>query len=339
MRRFVSKTIERLLYSRIFGLVVLVPLVKIGYRLYRRRGTTPTWAYSAMRKLYGNTTPKLFRSTVATLVDSTEEPINLVSSVFPEPLATDQVLEALRNDGIVVLEQRLPQELCELIRISAESMSKIPVGDQNSTVLSELNCPRLDFLEQDLLRSSAIRDVMFDSSLYQVAARYLECAPIQDLVAMWWTQPTNGGPSSKAAQLFHFDLDRPRFLKVFCYLTDVDDKSGPHVFVRRSHKNAPSALRRDRRYTDPEVHQVYPEDELEIVGSAGTIFLADTLGLHKGLPSVSGRRLVLQFEYCSSLFGAPYARYPEIDWSEWCNFKTADETEFTARFRDRQRRS
>ena len=45
---------------------------------------------------------------------------------------------------------------------------------------------------------------------------------------------------------------------------------------------------------------------MEIAGPRGTVFLADTAGLHKGLPLRRDHRLVFQTEYAVSLFGAPY---------------------------------
>ena len=39
------------------------------------------------------------------------------------------------------------------------------------------------------------------------------------------------------AQLYHFDLDRPKWLKFFIYLNDVENIShGPHLFIEKTHK-------------------------------------------------------------------------------------------------------
>ena len=110
-----------------------------------------------------------------------------------------------------------------------------------------------------------------------------------------------------AAQRFHADLDRLRFVKFFAYLTDVGPDQGPHVYVRGSHRRRPTALRADRRFRDDEVRARFPERDLvSIEGPAGTVFAADTSGLHKGLPLADGHRLVVQVEFASGLLGAPY---------------------------------
>jgi hypothetical protein len=47
---------------------------------------------------------------------------------------------------------------------------------------------------------------------------------------------------------------------------------------------------------------------VRLTGPAGTVFAADTGGLHKGLPPRTGHRLVFQVEFATSLFGAPFVQ-------------------------------
>src|SRR5205085_1235372 len=137
--------------------------------------------------------------------------------------------------------------------------------------------------------------------------------PVQDMVAMWWSAAAASAPSAAAAQLFHFDLDRLRFLKVFVYVTGVDDETGPHAFVRGSHRDLPRKFRTDRRYDDAEVESAFDGTVATIAGPRGTMFCADTRGLHKGLPLARGYRLVFQMEYATSLFGQAVDWLPLVD--------------------------
>ena len=154
----------------------------------------------------------------------------------------------------------------------------------------------------------AAQRLLADESLLVVAQRYLGAAPVQDLVAMWWSAATGEPASSAAAQLFHHDLDRLRFLKFFVFLTDVDERTGPHVYARGSHRSKPRSLRLDGRHSDAEVEAAYPGACEVIAGPRGTMFLADTIGMHKGLALLEGHRLVFQIEWSTSLFGAPFTR-------------------------------
>jgi hypothetical protein len=58
------------------------------------------------------------------------------------------------------------------------------------------------------------------------------------------------------------------------------------------------------RLTDEEVEQQYKKDDfIEFSAPRGTIIAEDTRGLHKGKNVVREDRLVLQFQFCNSLFG------------------------------------
>ncbi len=136
-----------------------------------------------------------------------------------------------------------------------------------------------------------------------------------DILAAWWTFPVGGGPESVSAQLYHFDLDRVKWLKVFVYLTDVDRESGPHVYVRGSHNSVGRKIWRDGRYSDEEVFSVCaPQDEVQFTGPRGTVIIEDTLGFHKGAPAISGHRFIFEFQLSLNRFGYPYEALP---WSEY----------------------
>ncbi len=167
---------------------------------------------------------------------------------------------------------------------------------------------RYDLAEADVIEAAAAQRLLADESLLAVAQQYLEAAPVQDMVAMWWSAAAEGQPSSAAAQLYHFDLDRLRFLKVFVYLSDVDGTTGPHSYVRGSHQYGPKAFRLDQRYTDAMVEAEFGDAPVTIAGPRGTVFLADTRGLHKGQSLETGSRLVFQMEYTTSLFGQAVQR-------------------------------
>ena len=120
------------------------------------------------------------------------------------------------------------------------------------------------------------------------------CKPTISNVSMWWSLP--GHATAEHAELFHRDVDDWLFIKLFIYITDVDAGSGPHVFVRGSHNSA--KLARIARYTDDEVAREFGKDNvLSLTAPAGTSFLENTYGMHKGQLPLSRRRLLLQAQY------------------------------------------
>ena len=51
--------------------------------------------------------------------------------------------------------------------------------------------------------------------------------------------------------------------------------------MRGTHRDLPAEFRADRRYSDEEVGRRFPSQVVRIPGPRGTVFLADTRGLHK----------------------------------------------------------
>ena len=151
------------------------------------------------------------------------------------------------------------------------------------------------------------------SALIRIAQTYLGAEPIADVMGLWWHTAFSDKPDSEAAQFFHFDMDRIKWIKFFICLTDVAPENGPHFFIEGSHrtKDIPNDLlsRGYVRLTDEEVARHYPaKDFVEFTAPRGTIIAEDTRGLHKGQHVRCGHRLMLQIQFSNCLFGPPYPR-------------------------------
>jgi hypothetical protein len=83
---------------------------------------------------------------------------------------------------------------------------------------------------------------------------------------------------------------------LFVYLTDVDERSGPHEFIADSHRSSGRIF--SKPYTAEEVQRLYGRERMiKILGPKGRTFIADTWGIHKGQVPVSKARLLLQIQY------------------------------------------
>ncbi len=308
-----ARLAERMVTTRVGTRLVLDPVLTWGWHRYRTTGTTPSAAYRAMRASFLSPETSFGRveeraAHEGPLLGFSPEPAGLTAGIHDEVLAT------LVRDGFAVLPSLLSPAACDDIERFAREAECTLVGSDDpslpATATFDPAAPlarRYEIPEEDLLACPSVQELVADESVLRLAQDYLGAAPVQDLVAGWWSAP-GGGSASAAAQLFHFDLDRPRFLKLFVYLTDVDADTGPHAFVRGTHRALPAAFRADRRYSDEEVEARFPDDVVRIPGPRGTVFLADTRGLHKGEPVTRGHRLVFQLELASSLFGQTYTR-------------------------------
>ncbi|MCA1657043.1 MAG: phytanoyl-CoA dioxygenase family protein [Actinobacteria bacterium] len=301
---------ERLVCSRAGGRIILDPLLSWGWHRYEADGETPALAYRAMRTAFHAPTSTFARveeraAHEGPQMDFAEPTTGLVAHRH------DHILEALVRDGFAVLSEPLPVAACDdLERTAREAVCTLTGSMETGRFDQEApRARRYDVPEVDLLACATAQELLADTSLLKLAQDYLGAAPIQDLVTAWWSAP-GGGSASAAAQMYHFDLDRPRFLKLFVYVTDVDAETGPHAYVRGTHRQLPAEFRFDRRYDDDEVEQRFRDDVVRIPGRRGTVFIADTRGLHKGEPVIRGHRLVFQLQWSSSLFGQTYTRPP-----------------------------
>lgn len=243
---------------------------------------------------------------------------NFPSTVGLSPSSPEyrQALESLRSDGYAILPQRLSSAAIFALaeRFSANSLKMVSDdaavnGKLSALNLAEPQAEKYEVSTADVLDSPLAQDLLFDGGILSLAQDYLGSAPILDIATSWFSFPV-GRSSQEAATQFHFDLDRTRWVKIFYFLTDVNERTGAHLFVPGSQADGsiPSKIlsKGYSRLTDSEVDGAFPKDSWQTIGGpAGTILLEDTRGLHKGMPLVEGHRLVLQFQYSVDLFGAP----------------------------------
>ena len=135
---------------------------------------------------------------------------------FAEPVSGlvaaghDDILATLRRDGFAVLPDLLPARMCDDIEHTAkEAMCSLSGStEQGRFRPAAPRSRRYDVPEEDLLGCAAVQVLLADVSVLKLAQEYLGASPVQDLVAAWWSAP-GGGSASAAAQMYHFDLDRP----------------------------------------------------------------------------------------------------------------------------------
>jgi hypothetical protein len=288
-------------------------------------GKTPAWAVQSMVRLFcasGGRSNDL----VAKLLAARHPPHPLpaqpgmLESLAPKLI--DEAAGALRARGYYLYEQRVPPAVCDrLVQFALTQQATVRLQDGESReVISAVYDPsrpplgvRYDFAEEDLINHPDVQALMADPAIVAAAQAYLGTEPIADVVAMWWNTAFSDRPDSEAAQYFHFDLDRIKWVKFFIYLTDVTSESGPHFFIATSHRTGgiPAALlaKGYARLADDDVSAHFPQqDFIEFTAPRGTILAEDTRGLHKGQNVRTGHRLMLQIQFSNSLFGPPYPK-------------------------------
>lgn len=152
----------------------------------------------------------------------------------------------------------------------------------------------------------AFRRLLNDPGLLAIAERYLGTQPVYVASELLWSFPTitTRFQQLQAAQVLHCDIDDYGCMKFFFYLTDVDRCSGPHIYLRKSHKNKKFLHQmiggRCASIPDQMLVEIYGSENLTpFCGKAGYGFVEDIFGFHKGSPPQSRQRLMLQIEYAT----------------------------------------
>ncbi|MBP5856746.1 hypothetical protein KAJ83_06980 [Marivibrio halodurans] len=169
-----------------------------------------------------------------------------------------------------------------------------------------------EYKAEDLLRLPEVLSFVTEPTALAATERYLGAPPMLIALVAWWSFP---GHEARDAQRFHLDIDDHRFVKHFLYLTDVDETSGPHAYVERTHRprdygaiigQGRGETERKRlfewlfqtlRKSDADVARHTGRHATRITGPAGTRFLAMTRGLHKGVAPEKRARLLIQATY------------------------------------------
>ncbi len=236
--------------------------------------------------------------------------------LWQEPGSMERTLNQLNTDGYAILNTKFDPEIVQELSSYFASAPCTLTSDQ------ELNMDPEDRVVVDfanplavkysvdtntVLMNATVRKMLLDRGLLQIAQEYLGSTPIVDIVTAWYSFPS-ANPSHEAAQLFHFDLDRVRWLKAFFLLTDQTIETGAHVYIPGTQRDGGISsdllAKGYARLEDPEVEAFYPKETWKsMVAPAGSILLEDTRGLHKGISLQRDHRLMLQFEYAQTLFG------------------------------------
>jgi hypothetical protein len=294
----------------------------LGAAAFVKNGRTPNFAYQSMVQLFC-ATGGASNDAVSALLTLTHRPYALsdargvLGDFSPDDVET--IGSDIRQHGFHVFRQRLPDALCdELLRYATSTpcvRRETDAGDKVDHLVERFprespDGVRYDFSEQELINTPLIQKLMADRSFIAVAQNYLQAQPIVDVVALWWNV-ASPRPDKGAAQYWHFDMDRIKWLKFFVYLTDVGPENGPHSFVEGSHRSggiSKSLLQKGySRLTDEEVGSNYSADKfIEFTAPRGTMIAEDTRGLHKGKHVTKGDRLVFQLQFSNSLFGGDY---------------------------------
>ena len=297
-----------------------------GIAVYLFSKKTPDFSYQALIRLFcrtGGRTNDLLSSFISRIAPPLDfgSAKGILGNLHTQEL--DDIVRILKTDGYYIFPQKLPEDVCTrlveyakstecLVRLTEEEASR---GSRSERAVYDPVRPRgirYDFTQQQVINIPDVQAILADRSVLALGQAYLGARPVADVSSMWWHTAYSDQPDAEAAQFYHFDMDRIRWLKIFIYLTEVGPDNGPHCFIAGSQRTGgipPELLSKGYvRLTDEEVSQHFPAERMmEFNAPAGTIIIEDTRGLHKGKAVRRGDRLMLQLQFSNCLFGGAYS--------------------------------
>ena len=146
--------------------------------------------------------------------------------------------------------------------------------------------------------------VALDQRLLEIVSAYFGLWPTLHAMASWLNYPTDEPPS--VSQLWHRDPEDLQIIKVFIYLSDVGEQSGPFSYIPRTHSFGAEVERArqceaSKRLSNEEMSRVFGPSSWKVcTGAADTMIVADTIGYHRGGKPTSGVRILVTFTYTSA---------------------------------------
>jgi hypothetical protein len=242
---------------------------------------------------------------------------HLFSSQNNLPPVTKKIINELRLNGIAAarVEDLLdPEVIAELDQATQQLLTtrEKDIRYMKSNVDSPLSkgekAFNLELLgsEPEFDADSIFAKVGVSSALTSIANNYLRMTAQLRYYNVWYTAASTG--AFKASQLWHFDREDNYILKVFLYLDDVDEGTGPFTYAPGTHRQGryrsitPEFVMEGnvRRTTDEQMAKVYPRERWKLgTGRKGSIIFADTRGYHKGGEARTRDRLMFTCMYTS----------------------------------------
>jgi hypothetical protein len=303
--------------------IVVAPLdlllLVLGICIYKVTKKTPYLSYKSMHRLF-----YIFGGIV------TEFTNNLTKSKKNNTLnynneENNKIIKNINEDGLFIKENFLtPYEIEQIQKMISNyefTLRKMDGEVKKSSIKADRykfdpKNPKAVMYSVDsdfLINQKIIQQILLKDEIYDLGLKYFGTEPLLDHISLSISTNFKKEPDGEAAQLYHFDLDKPKWLKFLTYVNDVGVDNGPHCFIKKTHKNnaIPFSIRSKGYVRIDDLNNNIKNllnNEIKIIGKAGTSIIEDTKGLHKGSVVKEGYRILLNIQINSSMFGSPYEK-------------------------------
>ena len=172
-----------------------------------------------------------------------------------------------------------------------------------------------DDANKNLPTSHPLVNFALQEEILQIVSAYLGEPAFLEYAILTYSEHTP--PPFKVSQLWHVDRDHRRMVKLFVYLTDVNDlTSGPFTFLEKGKSEKVRGGFVKRHLNDETMNLFINSDEIiQMFGSKGSTFLVDTSRCyHMGSRVQQGAsRLMYTASYTGRPSIYPTAKHAVVD--------------------------
>jgi hypothetical protein len=226
------------------------------------------------------------------------------------------VLAELDRDGVACAPPVLAPEAVVAIRAFATTApavlrSRTGTTSRGTFETRDPAAASVDLVEQFVLDQPDVQRIIASPQVIDLARAYFGAMPVIHPPQLYWScagASLTDTARANSARQFHWDFDGLGGLRLHLYLTDVDEGAAPMSYVAGSHR--PGGLRSaalrsaDFGVSNEDVWREYPRSALRtITGPAGTTFVSDSQGLHRGNDAITTDRLFLVMPMQATGFG------------------------------------
>lgn len=228
-----------------------------------------------------------------------------------------RVLQDLKRDGIVLTsvnellgaDSALFKELSDAVDVLEKEQAS-----QIEEYRANVDAPGFKSYMLELLGKEPVvtRDSIFarfalEPTFQDIVNEYFEMETVLGFFNVWHNFATQ--KEARNSQLWHRDPEDRCIIKMFVYLSDVDEGAGALTYAPGTHEygtveGEPETFSEEdstaRRTDDPRMAAFIPENKwVKAIGPKGTIAFVDTRGYHKGGHVKDRERLLYNCRYVS----------------------------------------
>lgn len=238
------------------------------------------------------------------------EQLNISTVPAVSPVQVDRCVNNIKETG-VHLGLKLNAEDVEKIRSFAHFNLCTEPKHNDNFFASDIKSGRLNGTDRLVMRGlvsnidkcPSVNNIVRDATLIEIARKYLGYYPTLITRHLTWSFASDLDEAQTQKLYpptnFHYDVAGFNFVTVSFFITDVDENTGPHIMIEKSHNSKPlQMLFRSNIQKEADVWRYYNRSqELTITGNAGFGFFQDPSCIHRLKLPKNGNRLILQIRY------------------------------------------